>query len=136
MRSPRRGYSSGIGSLTPRIMSDSAQMSSGSSMILAPVATKSASGMDEPSPAPSLDVDRVAGRGELAHAGRGDGHPVLVVLDLLGHPDDHQNGLSCIARRRTWLRSLLSKGLDRQGRVPRIFDGNTPTNAANPAHPC
>ena len=35
-----------------------------------------------------------------------------------------------------WQRSLLSKGLDRQGRVPRIFDGNTPISAANPANPC
>ena len=38
----------------------------------------------------SFDIDDVAGSGELAHAGRGDCHPVLVRLDLLGDPDDHQ----------------------------------------------
>ena len=48
---PSRGYSTAIGSLTPRIMSDEAQMSSGSSMIWAPVAMKSASGIDDPTPA-------------------------------------------------------------------------------------
>ena len=50
-RAPRRGYSTAIGSFTPSTMSAAAQMSSGSSMIVAPVATKSSSGMDDPTPA-------------------------------------------------------------------------------------
>ena len=46
----RRGYSSAIGSFTPRTMSDSAQMSAATVTILAPVAMNSASGIDEPTP--------------------------------------------------------------------------------------
>jgi len=74
--------------LTFRTMSDWVQMSSGCSMILAPVAMKSTSGMAEP-PGPVFDIHRVTGRGELAYPGRGDA-PVLVDLDLFGHSDDHR----------------------------------------------
>ncbi len=49
---PRRWYSSGSGSFTLHTRSAAAQTSSASSTIFAPVRTKSASGMDEPSPAP------------------------------------------------------------------------------------
>ena len=51
-RSPRRWYSSGTGSFTLHTRSAAAQISSASSMMVAPVRSKSVSGMDEPSPAP------------------------------------------------------------------------------------
>jgi hypothetical protein len=36
-----------------------------------------------------FDENGVAGRGELPDAGRGDGHPVLVLFPFLRHADDH-----------------------------------------------
>src|SRR3984957_5287768 len=36
-----------------------------------------------------FDVDRVPGRDQLPHAGRGHGDPVLVVFQFLGYADDH-----------------------------------------------
>ncbi len=36
-----------------------------------------------------LDEDRVTRRGELAYPGRGNGHPVLVLLHFRGDADDH-----------------------------------------------
>ena len=52
MRVPRSGNSWAIGSFTLHTRSAEAQTSSASSRIFAPVRTKSASGMDEPAPAP------------------------------------------------------------------------------------
>ena len=56
---------------------------------MAPAAAKSSSGMDEPTPAPASIDHLVAVAGQLVHAGRGDGHPVLVVLDLPRDADHH-----------------------------------------------
>ena len=64
-------------------------------------------------PGALLHVDRVPGGRELAHPGGGDGHPVLVVLHLLGHADDHRDDLTprstgrpraaaCRSRPRRW----------------------------------
>jgi hypothetical protein len=52
-RAARSGNSSAIGSFTLHTRSAAAQTSSAESRIFAPVRTKSASGMAEPSPAPS-----------------------------------------------------------------------------------
>ena len=51
--------------------------------------TYSSSGIDEPDAGVLLDEDLVAVADELVHAGRGDRHPVLVVLDLAGDADLH-----------------------------------------------
>ena len=45
--------------------------------------------MAEPSPAPGLYDDLVVVLDQLAHAGRREGHPVLVGLDLGGDADLH-----------------------------------------------
>jgi hypothetical protein len=52
LRSPSSGYSCAIGSFTLQTRSAADHTSSAESRILAPVLTKSASGMAEPSPAP------------------------------------------------------------------------------------
>ena len=43
-----------------------------------------------------LDEDRVAGGRELAHARRGDCHPVLVCLHFFGDTDDHLFDLTAL----------------------------------------
>ena len=85
----RRWYSSAIGSLTFSSRSAAAQTSSAVGRICAPAATYSPSVIEEPTPASSLDDDLVAVAHQLVHAGGGDGHPELVVLDLAGDADLH-----------------------------------------------
>ena len=61
----------------------------GSSTILAPVAMNSASGIDEPTPAPCSTQDGVPGRGELRTPAGVMATRYSSVLHLLGDPDDH-----------------------------------------------
>ncbi len=57
--------------------------------IRAPAATNSSSGRPAPAPASRSSEHVVAAAGQLPHAGRGDRHPVLVVLDLARDADQH-----------------------------------------------
>ena len=66
-----------------------AHTSSAVPRIVAPAATYSASGDRGAGAGAPLDDDLVAVADQLMHAGGGDGHPELVVLDLAGDADQH-----------------------------------------------
>ena len=84
-----RWYSASTGSLTLRIRSPVPQTSSAVSRIVAPGGDVVLVGDGGADAGVLLDEDLVAVRDELVHAGRRDGHAVLVVLDLAGDADLH-----------------------------------------------
>ena len=69
-RAPSRSYSEGTGSFTLHTRSDSAQTSSASAMIRAPVRTNSLVGHGGAHAGTRFHIDRVAGRGQLPYTGR------------------------------------------------------------------
>ena len=93
MKSVWRGSSiatsTGCGSLTLTIMSDSANTAAASGRMRAPWEVYSSSLIAEPSPAPAWISDLVAVLDQLAHAGRRQRDAVLVRLDLGGDADLH-----------------------------------------------
>ena len=84
-----RWYSSAIGSLTLRIRSPVAHTSSAAAQDRGAGADELVVGDRGAGAGACLDEDLVTVPDELVHAGRGDRHPVLVVLDLAGDADLH-----------------------------------------------
>ena len=84
-----RWYSSAIGSLTLRIRSPVPQTSSAVGQDLRAGGDEVVVGDRRADAGVLLDEDLVPVADQLVHAGRGDGHPVLVVLDLAGDADLH-----------------------------------------------
>src|SRR6201985_3100517 len=132
-----RWYSSAIGSLTLRVLLPAPHVIRRRQDLRA--------GRDEvlvrngrPVPSPGLDEHLVAAADEFVHAGRGDSHPVLVVLDFPGNSNLH-GGPS-----RLW--SLIAlPGHQRGGaahtplpaqHTPPIWPGPRPRYAAHRRRPC